>query len=86
MNALVDVTMLRQVFFNIAANALDAMPEGGVLRVGIEPSAVGARTPQLSRTIRTRLPRRSKRITPLPPTWPRSSPRAGVPAPVARTI
>jgi two-component system sensor histidine kinase PilS (NtrC family) len=39
--ALVDANMIKQVFWNLAKNALKAMPEGGTLRVTARPDGAG---------------------------------------------
>ncbi len=36
-NILADPTQLKQIFWNLARNALQAMPEGGELTIGLEP-------------------------------------------------
>jgi two-component system sensor histidine kinase PilS (NtrC family) len=35
--AMVDESMMRQVFYNLATNAIKAMPDGGTLTISVEP-------------------------------------------------
>ncbi|HLQ78128.1 MAG TPA: ATP-binding protein, partial [Terriglobia bacterium] len=35
--AMVDESMMRQVFYNLATNAFKAMPDGGTLTISVEP-------------------------------------------------
>jgi two-component system sensor histidine kinase PilS (NtrC family) len=36
-HAMVDESMMRQVFYNLATNAFKAMPDGGTLTISVEP-------------------------------------------------